>query len=75
LLHKRLALRTTRAVVHHSLEIGCKPLHLSLPVAHQRSRTHHQRRRKGCAGFPGCKDQGNSLDGLAQPHIIRQAGT
>jgi hypothetical protein len=59
------------AVVRHHPQLGREPIQLALPVAQHRHRTHDQRRSVRRAGQDRC----DQLGGLAEPHVVGQAGT
>jgi hypothetical protein len=58
------------AVVGVDLQLGGEAVQLSLPVAEHRHRAHDQRRTVGRIG----QQRGHELSGLAQAHVVGQAG-
>ena len=67
---RRRRTRPLRAVVQPHHQVGRESLQLPPPVAQQRHRRHHQGGRLQRIGQQG----GDQLGGLAQAHVIRQAG-
>ena len=72
--HELLTAGAITAVMHHHPQTGGKALDLAFPVADDRGGADDQRRADAVSRrFALVQQQGDSLDGLAQAHVVGQA--
>ncbi len=72
---QRLPPRPRRAVVDDHRQPGREPLDLPAPVAHHRSRAHHEGRAANGALLPVGLEHAEHRRGLAEPHVVGEART